>query len=129
MRLTNNFKSEEFACHDGNQVPEAYIPNVKKVAENLQVLRDYLGKPITVNSGYRSPSYNKRVGGAPKSQHLTASAADIRVPGMTSVQVRAAILELISQGKMHNGGLGLYDTFVHYDIRKQPTRWDYRKQK
>lgn len=127
MKLTNNFKSEEFACHDGTQVPEAYLPNVKNLAENLQVLRDYVGKPIIINSGYRTPSYNKRIGGVSASQHLTASAGDIRIAGLTSVQIHHIISDLIQQGKMHNGGLGLYDTFVHYDIRKTPARWDLRK--
>ena len=37
------------------------------------------------------------------------------------------LAKLISEGKMHNGGVGLYNTFVHYDIRATPTRWDLRK--
>lgn len=126
MKLTNNFNSDEFACKDGNKVPEAYLPNVKKLAANLQVLRDHLGKPIIINSGYRTPKYNKSVGGAPASKHLLAEAGDIRVAGMTSKQVHSEIQKLIAEGKMHNGGLGLYNTFVHYDVRKGVSRWDLR---
>lgn len=126
MKLTKNFSSEEFACKDGSQVPAAYLPNIQKLADNLQVLRDHLGKPIFINSGYRTPKYNKSVGGAAASQHLTASASDIRVTGMTSKEVHATILKLISEGKMHSGGLGLYNSFVHYDIRKTVSRWDLR---
>ncbi len=85
------------------------------------------GKPIIINSAYRTTDYNKKIGGATQSQHLTASAADIRVEGMTSVALHKVILELIKEGKIHNGGLGLYNTFVHYDIRKTPKRWDLRK--
>lgn len=126
MELTKNFNLAEFKCNDGTEVPGAYVCNVAKVAQNLQVLRDYVKKPIIINSAYRTPGYNKRIGGAVKSQHLTASAADIKIPGMTSKQVHETILTLISLGKMHNGGVGLYNTFVHYDVRGVPTRWDLR---
>lgn len=125
-KLTPNFDLKEFRCKDGTHVPAAYVCNAKKVAENLQVLRDYLQKPIKINSAYRTPKYNASIGGAVKSQHLTASAADIHVPGMTSKQVYDAVLTLISLGKMHNGGVGIYKTFVHYDVRNLPARWDLR---
>ena len=124
MKLTKNFNSEEFACKDGSQVPTAYLPNLQKLANNLQVLRDHVGKPILINSGYRTAKYNKSVGGATDSQHKTASAGDIRIAGMTPKEVYTTILNLISEGKMHNGGLGLYNSFVHYDIRKTVSRWD-----
>jgi len=126
MLLTKNFKREEFDCHDGTIVPEQYHANLKKLVENLQVLRDYIGKPIIVNSGYRTISYNKKIGGASKSQHLTATAADIRVPGMTADKLYRVIDNLIKQGKMHNGGLGWYRSFCHYDVRPNAARWDYR---
>lgn len=126
MKLTPNFSLEEFKCNDGTAVPGEFLCNVTKVAQNLQVLRDYVKKPIIINSAYRSPKYNKKIGGAVKSQHLTASAADIRIAGMTSKQIYDTILTLISLGKMHNGGVGLYKTFVHYDVRNLPTRWDLR---
>ena len=127
MELTKNFKLVEFKCNDGTEVPGEYLCNVSKVAQNLQVLRDYVKKPITINSAYRTPNYNRKIGGAVKSQHLTASAADIKIAGMTSKQVYDTIQTLISLKKMHNGGVGLYNTFVHYDVRGFPTRWDLRK--
>lgn len=127
MKLSPNFSLAEFKCNDGTEVPGEFVCNVSKVAKNLQVLRDYVKKPIVINSAYRSPKYNKKIGGAVKSQHLTASAADIRIPGMTPKQVYDSILTLISLGKMHNGGVGLYNTFVHYDVRNTPARWDLRK--
>lgn len=126
MKLTKNFNSEEFACKDGTVVPEKLLPHVQKLAENLQVLRDHIGKPISINSGYRTPNYNKKVGGAPLSQHLMAKAGDIRIAGMTSKQIYDEIQKLIKAGKMHNGGVGLYNTFVHYDVRQAPARWDFR---
>ncbi len=127
MQLTTNFKLSEFNCKDGSETPEHLIPNIQELAENLQVLRDYLGVPLTINSAYRSPAYNKKIGGAKFSQHIEGKAADISCAKYTPEQVHAAILKLISEGKMHNGGLGIYNSFVHYDIRKTPARWDLRK--
>lgn len=128
MQLTPNFQLKEFFCRDGTPVPDEYIPNVIEVAKNLQVLRDYLKTPIIINSGYRTPAYNKKVGGVSNSQHLYGKAADIRSTKYTPAQVRSAILELIDRGEMRSGGLGWYDNFLHYDIGN-PRQWDYRKHK
>lgn len=123
MQLTKNFSLEEFACKDGTQVPGELLCNVSVLAQNLQVLRDYLNEPIRLNSGYRSPSYNKRIGGAAKSQHILAKAADITVKSMSPKQLAATIEKLIAAGKMKQGGLGLYPGFVHYDVRDDKARW------
>jgi uncharacterized protein YcbK (DUF882 family) len=123
MQLTENFDLEEFACKDGTPVPTHLMANVRLLAYNLQVLRDYLGEPVHVNSGYRTPPYNAKVGGKKKSQHLLAKAADITVKSKTPKQLYAIIEKLISQGKMKQGGLGLYPGFVHYDVRPVKARW------
>lgn len=116
MKLTKNFHLSEFACKDGTPVPDKYLDNVKELAANLQRLRDYIGEPIHVNSGYRTKSYNKKVGGAPASQHLTASAADIATKNRSPKEVKAIIEKLIKEGKMESGGIGLYMGWVHYDL-------------
>jgi uncharacterized protein YcbK (DUF882 family) len=116
MQLTENFALSEFACKDGTQVPDNLICNVQTLAENLQILRDFLGEPVRLNSGYRTQKYNARIGGAPKSQHLLAKAADITVKSKTPKQVKATIEKLIKAGKMKDGGIGLYAGFVHYDV-------------
>src|SRR5690606_20398480 len=118
MELTKNFNREEFDCKDGTPVPPQYIGNVMELADNLQVLRDHIGEPVMVTgSGYRTPSHNKKVGGAPLSQHLTASGADINAKGYSPKGLAAIIEQLIAEGKMKQGGLGVYPGFVHYDIR------------
>ena len=122
-RLTDNFKLSEFKCRDGSDVPDLYMENVQLLAENLQVLRDHIGKPIRVISGYRSPEYNKKIGGAKKSQHMLAKAADIKISGVSPKEVKAIIVSLIKEGKMHSGGVGLYTTFTHYDVRGRNARW------
>lgn len=124
MQLTKNFKLEEFACKDGSPVPDAIFVNCQELADNLQVLRDTVDTPITIISGYRSPEYNQQCGGAPLSQHLTAKAGDLKASGMTSDELHAVIIDLIDQGKMKQGGVGLYPTFVHYDIRGTKARWE-----
>jgi uncharacterized protein YcbK (DUF882 family) len=124
MKLTKNFNLEEFDCKDGTKVPKKYLLNVKEVADNLQVLRDYLGVSVSVTgSGYRSPAHNKKVGGAKFSQHLTASGADINAEGYEPKQLAEVIELLILKGKMKQGGLGTYPNFVHYDIRGTKARW------
>jgi uncharacterized protein YcbK (DUF882 family) len=124
MKLSTNFNSSEFDCKDGTKVPEKFIANCREVAKNLQVLRNELGVAISITgSGYRTPSHNKKVGGATHSQHLTCSAADINAVGYTPQQLAARIENLIASGKMKQGGLGTYINFVHYDIRGTKARW------
>lgn len=123
MRLTTNFSKSEFDSKDGAEMPANVLENVKKLAENLQVLRDYFKAPITVNSGYRSPQHNANEGGAKRSQHLLGTGADIVVRGYSPAQVAEAIEHLIDEGKMLQGGLKAYRSFTHYDIRKVRVRW------
>lgn len=124
-QLTKNFNSFEFACKDGTLVPDKYRSNMLELAKNLQVLRDHFGLPIHINSAYRTVRHNKAIGGSPSSQHLFCKAADIVIAGKTPKQVARAIKTLIKQGKMKEGGIGLYNGFVHYDIRGYAARWDY----
>lgn len=123
MNLTSNFKLEEFACKDGTAVPAEYMGNVQELANNLQILREALGLPITIMSGFRTLSYNTKCGGEPKSQHLQAKAADIIVKGMTPKDVCERVKFLISTGKLKEGGVGLYQGWVHYDVRGTKARW------
>ena len=121
--LTKNFDITEFSCNDGTPVPSEYLTNVKKLAEQLQILRDELNEPIHINSAYRHKEYNKKIGGEKNSQHLLAKAADITVKSKTPKQLAALIEKMISEGKLKFGGMGIYPGFVHVDIRNQKARW------
>lgn len=124
QRLTENFMREEFDCKDGTLVPPRFFNNLMLLATNLQVLRNHIGEPVLVTgSGYRTESHNKKVGGAPLSQHLTASGADINAKNHTPKQLGAVIEKLIDEGRMKQGGIGIYPGFVHYDIRGTKARW------
>lgn len=116
MQLSTNFKLDEFKCHDGS-VPEGpLMDNLKALVVQLQALRDSAGKSVTIISGYRSPAWNKRVGGAGHSMHMEAKAADLNIAGYTPAQAHALVEALIKKGVLKNGGLGLYDGWIHYDI-------------
>ena len=125
--MTKNFSKEEFDCNDGSEMPINVYHNMVKVANQLQSLRDYIGKPIQVNSAWRSEEYNASIGGVKNSQHIMGRAADIVIKGMTPIEVSKIIEELISKGDMLQGGLGIYSSFVHYDIRGTKARWNYSK--
>ena len=124
MKLSKNFSLSEFDCNDGSTTPDEVIVNLRLLAEQLQILRDFIGKAITINSGYRSPHYNKKIGGASRSQHKLGTAADIRVEGVSPREIHGIISELIKDGRMKEGGLGKYSSFTHYDIRGTKARWN-----
>lgn len=126
-KLTASFSLQEFDCKDGTEVPTHLVKNVRELAENLQVLRDHLKVPIHINSGYRTPEYNEKVGGEDQSLHLTAHAGDITARDFTPDEVADTIEQLIKEGKMKQGGLGRYNGFTHYDVRGKRARWDNRR--
>jgi uncharacterized protein YcbK (DUF882 family) len=123
MKLTRNFSLAEFACRDGTPVPPELRANVRTLADQLQVIRDFFDAPVTIRSGYRTPAYNRSIGGAKNSKHLTADAADIVVAGYTAAEVQRAVAGLMRIGAVVDGGLGSYRTFTHVDIGPR-RRWN-----
>lgn len=78
-----------------NDPDAAACEHLQALVDNvLDPLREALGRPIVISSGYRSPAVNKAVGGASSSQHVLGQAADITVPGLTVAQVVATIRRL-----------------------------------
>jgi len=131
MKLTKNFNKSEFECKCKNCVmPSEVLANIKLVAINLQILRDYVDAPITVNSAYRCPKHNKSIGGASRSQHILGKASDIVVHGYTPDEVYS-IVQNLRRNPLLKGvifqGLGRYNTFLHVDIRENYSVWDLRK--
>ena len=125
MQITEHFSKHEFDCHDGSPMPSSVFVNVEKLAQKLEIIRSAIGnKPMSIMSGYRTPSHNASVKGASNSQHLVGKAADLKVKGLTPTQLYLKIEALINQGAIPQGGQALYDTFVHYDIRGTKARWN-----
>ena len=113
-KFAPNFAVGEFACKDGSDT----ILIDTQLAYYLQKIRDHFGRPVRINSGYRTKAYNALVGGASESQHVLGTAADIVVDGVTSQQVA----EYADQIGM--GGIGIYTTFTHIDVRPVKARWN-----
>lgn len=115
--LSDNFKVREFKCRDGSD--EVKIDDA--LVELLQRIRNHFGKAVTIVSGYRSPSYNKQISGATKSQHMYGRAADIQITG-----VKPRVIAEYAES-LNVKGLGLYDYptggFVHVDTRSARARW------
>ena len=122
MKLATNFSLSEFNRRN-YAVPTDVMRNLIELAKNLQVLRDEVKKPIKITSGYRPAELNAKVGGATKSRHIIGQAADFKIEGYTPKQVADIIEKLIAAGKMKQGGLGTYSTWVHYDVRGTAARW------
>lgn len=115
-QLTKNFKVREFACSDGSDV----VFVAEGLVAVLQQIRSHFGKAVTINSGYRTVAKNKAVGGAAYSQHLYGMAADITVKGVSPKDVAAYAETLLP----NTGGIGIYSTFVHIDVRNTKSRWN-----
>ena len=104
LKLTNNFYLEEFTISQvaernsyRNEPNEKQIENLKLLCTNvLQPLREIIGVPVFINSGFRSFDVNAAVGGKFNSQHLEGKAADIIVPSMNLVDVFNIILQKLS---------------------------------
>ena len=107
MKLSKNFTLNEFACKDGSKT----ITIDYELIEKLQQLRDKVGKPVNITSGYRSVAYNKQCGGIPTSNHLIGKAADIKISRMTPLEV-AKLADTF--GFL---GIGVYPTFTHVDTQ------------
>ena len=101
MNLTKNFtlaemvKSETALRNDMDNTPgEAEIENLKRLAEKvLQPVRDSYQKGVKVNSGYRAPDVNAKVGGSKTSDHCKGQAADIEIPGVANADLAKWITE------------------------------------
>lgn len=126
MKLTKNFSRKEFECKDGSPMTENQFKNIQELAKNLQVLRDELGEPIYITNAYRSRAHNEAIGGSKNSQHTLGKAADIYVESLKPKELAKVIEGLIEEGKMSEGGIGIYtkQKFLHYDIRGERARWN-----
>jgi hypothetical protein len=119
--VTQNFRLKEFVCKDNTAVPEHLIDNVRAVAKQLQIVRNHYNKPIRINSAYRTPKYNRSVGGALKSMHLLALAVDTKPLFDISIdEYYKTMLELTIFK-----GYGIGNTFLHTDLRDTYTIWYY----
>lgn len=121
QRLQPNFRIAEFACRDGSDK----ILLAPELVRNLQAIRDHYQRPVKINSGYRTPSYNRRVGGVKGSFHTRGLAADFRVEGIEPWQIKTDIdAGWVAGVDPDRIGLGYYPgRFIHIDVRGHRGRW------
>jgi uncharacterized protein YcbK (DUF882 family) len=114
-KVGQHFKVREFACQDGSQVVfiDSYLVSI------LDILRNQAGKPVIINSGYRTPARNKAVGGAKYSYHMRGMAADIRINGMTAKEIANKLNAIVPNDEC---GIIVYNTWVHIDTRTKKYR-------
>jgi hypothetical protein len=124
MRLTDNFSMYEFECKCGCKMPKAVEINIIELADNLQYLRDYLNVPIHLTNAYRCPIHNKKVGGVKNSQHLVGKAADLQIDNVSPESLADEIRFLMENNCFKKGGIGVYNTFTHVDIRGYLAKWN-----
>ena len=116
VKLSKNFNVSEFACKDGSDT--VFIS--QGLVSVLQKIRDHFEKPVIINSAYRNDAYNKKVGGADYSQHKYGTAADIHISGVSP----ATIADFVDTIMPNTGGIGIYNSFVHVDVRTARARWN-----
>ena len=133
MKLSEHFTHGEMT--KSNSHPEIYnipsheaIANMKRLCGWLEVLRSRAGAPIIINSGYRSPQLNKKIGGAANSNHLTGCAVDIRTSEMEQAICYAAILINYAKESQHDFDELLIEknrygaVWVHFAVRPSNNR-------
>ena len=118
MNLTPHFTLEELTITDHRELEntpnETELSNLKRLAEFLETVKTVLGgKPIMVNSAFRSKAVNDAVGSKDTSQHRIGCAADIRVPGLTPDEVVKAI---IASGIGYDQVIREFDRWTHISI-------------
>lgn len=134
MITSKYFSAHEFECHDGTDYPsEWHAERLQPLCDTLDAIREAWSGPLIVVSGYRTDSYNKRVGGASASQHVQGRAADVRPASGNPNAVRQLydlVRSVLADGKLpHLGGLGVYRRWIHVDVRPRPAdgriaRWE-----
>ena len=117
-KLPSNCKGKEFACKDGSDA----VLVAPRLVMVLQSIRDHFGAPVTINSAYRTPQYNDKVGGAAQSQHCYGTAADITVKCVSVEKVAAYARKIMPDW----GGVGIYKAqgFTHIDVRETRSDWN-----
>jgi zinc D-Ala-D-Ala carboxypeptidase len=120
MNLSTHFTLEELTVSEtaarkglDNTPPDDALFNLRRLALFLEDVRTIIGKPIRINSAYRSPEVNGSVGGKTTSQHCLGCAADIRVPGMTPNEV---VKKLKASNLQYDQLIREFDSWTHISI-------------
>lgn len=121
MKISKHFSRKEFLCKGNIKgLCSCNFDTVDiELIKVLEDVREYFKCPITIYSGCRCEKYNKFVGGVKFSKHRLGIASDIHVHGYTPLEVHT----YLNNKYPNKYGLGLYDNFVHVDVRHNKARW------
>lgn len=103
--------------------PEVLWANAIPLVRALEAFRNAIGHPVILTSVYRSPEYNKAIGGVKRSQHMAFRAADLKVSGGGGPANWANKLKELRDAGLFTGGVGVYNSFVHIDVRGFDADW------
>lgn len=117
--VSPHFRQSEFACNHCGEIHPTNPTPPAVVLDWLEDIRAHFGGPVNVNSGYRCPTHNKNVGGAPNSYHVQGQAVDFWLPHVSPSVIHEYVVKLVGDA----GGVGKYDTFTHIDNRGYKARW------
>jgi uncharacterized protein YcbK (DUF882 family) len=128
-RLSEHFTVEEFDCRDGSKVAERDYKSLEYLCRQyLEPLRRKYGS-VRINSGFRTKAYNAKIGGASKSYHIYTDhdgndqAADVHCQQGSPRDWHRTLNAIRTAKRNGRGGLGLYDSFVHVDLRDYKSDW------
>lgn len=115
-QVSAHFRVREFRCRDGSEA----VFVAPELVQVLEQIRAHFGQAVIINSAYRTPAYNAKVGGSGTSQHLYGVAADIRVNGVAPRTVANYARSILPD----HGGIGRYQNFTHVDVRPTVANWE-----
>jgi len=123
VNLSKNFTLAELTVTDhrllDNTPNEGEIENLERLALFLELVKTQLGgRPVMVNSAFRSKAVNDAVGSSDKSQHRLGCAADIRVPGMTPDEI---VRSVMTAGLPYDQIIREFDAWTHISIPSFPS--------
>lgn len=130
MKENKYFKIDEFKCKCGNCELPTGMPS-DELIDVLVEIREHFDKPLKINSGYRCPTHNKKVGGASKSRHIQGDAVDFVIKDVPTADVYRHVISTYNDRPF---GIALsvnqndiYRGFVHLDTRGYKARWGYNE--
>ncbi len=118
--MAKYFDSSEFACKHCGQLPRLGMDS--RLLEVLDKLREKLGEPLVISSGYRCPTHNRNIGGASESYHTRGMAADIYInsESYSPADIRDLAFECGADTAVAYSTQG----FVHVDMRGYRAEWE-----
>jgi uncharacterized protein YcbK (DUF882 family) len=114
----------KFNCRCGCDIPPELEENKNNYLDQLEIIEKELNQELDISSGYRCKKHNSTIPNSAKnSYHTKCMAGDLKTKGLKPIDLYKVIDRLMNEGKILKGGIGVYNTFIHYDIRGTKIRF------